>query len=239
VIMTEPQPLRASMASVAEIFRRRGIDLGNLPPETTPTTGEGDWPAPDLLAETDRRIPPRYAGATATAPAIVDWVHQLRDLALPSGHVARTGPSLLVLGPTGVGKTHQAYGALRMLASCGVRGRWVAVPAADLYARLRPRHGVDSEAEFTKIADAPILVVDDLGAAKPSEWTEEINYRLVNHRYEHMLPTIFTSNVPARELGQVLGDRVASRLCEMAVRVVLEGADRRRAGGTVAVERAW
>ena len=43
--------------------------------------------------------------------------------------------------------------------------------------------------------------VDDLGAAKPSEWTEEINYRLVNHRYEHMLPTIFTSNVPARELG--------------------------------------
>src|SRR5690606_7391206 len=100
--------------------------------------------------------------------------------------------------------------------------------AADLYARLRPRHGIDSETEFRAIADAPLLMVDDLGAAKTSEWVEEVNYRLINWRYDRVLPTVFTSNVLPKELKVALGERVASRLVEMADRVTLKGEDRRR-----------
>ena len=116
---------------------------------------------------------------------------------------------------------------MRALSVSGVRSRWELITTADFYARLRPRHQVDSEEEFRKIADCPLLVLDDLGAAKDSEWTEEQNYRLINHRYENVMPTLITSNLAPKDLAAGLGDRVASRLREMAHRVVVPGGDRR------------
>ena len=137
---------------------------------------------------------------------------------------------LLLAGVVGVGKTHQACGALRALLTSGVRCRGVLVTAADLYAEMRPRHGVDSEAVFREYADAGVLELDDLGAAKGSEWTEEINYRLINHRYQRNLPTLVTTNRKPSELRDVFGARVMSRLAEMSRTVVLTGGDRRTRG---------
>ncbi len=97
-----------------------------------------------------------------------------------------------------------------------------------MHARLRPRAGHDGERELQTLTRCPLLLLDDLGAAKTSEWTEELTYRLINHRYEHMLPTLITTNLPTAELRTALGDRVASRLAEMTERVVLTGPDRRR-----------
>lgn len=178
------------------------------------------------------RIPPHYAEAVATAPEVRQWVHDLVGAALATSRTEsvalKTGPSLLLLGPTGTGKTFQAYGALRALAETGVQVRWVFTTAADAYARLRPRHRVDAEDEFERLAGVPLLVLDDLGAAKASEWTEEVNYRLINSRYEHERATLITSNVAAPHLGAALGDRVTSRLVEMANRASLLGDDRRR-----------
>jgi DNA replication protein DnaC len=51
---------------------------------------------------------------------------------------------------------------------------------------------------------------------------------VVNHRYEHLLPTVSTINLPIREIRDVLGDRIASRLAETTERAVLIGPDRRR-----------
>lgn len=168
---------------------------------------------------TDRRIPPRFQDATASHPDVADWCAAFTE----------SSPSLLILGPTGTGKTHQAYGALRTLAARGITITWHADTAADLLASLRPREGADSEADYRRVADVPLLMLDDLGAGKASEWTEEILYRLVNHRYEAMLPGIFTSNVPTAQLRDALGARVSSRLAEMCQRVALRGDDRRRA----------
>lgn len=168
---------------------------------------------------TDKRIPPRFLGATATHPDVTAWCRAF-------GPGSR---SLLILGPVGTGKTHQAFGAVRTLAAGGVTVRWHADTTPGLLASLRPREGGDSEGEFRKIAAVQLLLLDDLGAAKASEWTEEILYRLINDRYEAMLPGLFTSNIPAAELRAVLGDRIASRLAEMCQRVTLRGADRRRA----------
>lgn len=179
-------------------------------------------------------VPPRYVDAHPDNADVASWVRRVVAATIKGQRGAvpsvRRGPSLVLLGPTGVGKTHQAYGALHALAASGVQCRWTFTTAADLYARLRPRHGVDSEAEFQRYADAPVLVLDDLGAAKDSEWVEEINYRLINHRYEYMLPTLITSNVPVSELGAQLGERVKSRLTEMADRAVMVGDDRRMGG---------
>jgi DNA replication protein DnaC len=183
-------------------------------------------------AERISRMPARYRDATADLPEVVEWVRELVRIGAadrPMVPSVGTGPSLLLLGPTGSGKTYQAYGALRALSESGASCHWQASTAADIYARMRPRHKVDAEEEFERYANAVVLVIDDLGAAKSSEWTEEVNYRLINHRYENELPTLITSNVPSRELSTALGDRVSSRLVEMAKRVVIQGPDRRRA----------
>jgi DNA replication protein DnaC len=186
--------------------------------------------------EVAAKIPFHYRSAVPSLPELRAWIDTLVAAAKeaqaernsPIASVTH-GPSLLLLGVTGVGKTHEAYGAMRELAVSGVYTQWQVTTAADLYAALRPRHGVDSEAEFRRYRDARLLLVDDLGAErKPTEFTEEINFRLINHRYEHHLPTLMTSNVRPRDLADRLGDRVISRLAEMCQRVPMEGHDRRR-----------
>jgi DNA replication protein DnaC len=175
------------------------------------------------------RIPARYRDAELTDPAVIAWARSLVDSARGRRGVPRIdrGRSLLLIGPTGTGKTHTAYAAIRVLALSGASCPWLFTTAADLYARLRPRHGVDSEAVFDTYTSVALLVLDDLGAAKGTEWNEEVNYRLINHRYEHEQPTLITSNVTPAKLGDAVGERVASRLVEMADRVVLKGSDRR------------
>ncbi|MFE9064863.1 ATP-binding protein [Streptomyces violaceusniger] len=203
-------------------------------------TDDGDPFSPPNVArchivEASKVVPFHYRTARPQLPELRTWINQLVDQAQAEqqkrGSVVASitrGPSLLLLGVTGVGKTHQAYGAVRELAITGVVSRWVVTTAADLYAALRPRHGIDSETEFRRYRDARLLLVDDLGAAKISEFTEDVNFRLVNYRYENHLPTLFTSNLMSRELSGRLGDRVASRINEMCQRVVIEGRDRRR-----------
>src|SRR5690606_5796789 len=126
-----------------------------------------------------------YRSAVPTLPQMRAWIDGLIASAkeaqaernAPIASVTH-GPSLLLLGVCGVGKTYEAYGAMRELAVTGVRCQWQVTTAADLYAALRPRHGIDSEAEFRKYRDASLLLVDDLGAARqPTEFTEEVNFR--------------------------------------------------------------
>ncbi|MGW5478511.1 ATP-binding protein [Streptomyces sp. NPDC004008] len=205
------------------ILANRGID---------PTAATQE-PAPETVTAlelADARIPARYRRALADHPQITTWADQIARAGRPgpTGPGIAEGPSLLIAGPTGTGKTYQAYGAVRALLTRGVRLRWEATTSADLHARLRPRAGHDGERELQTLSRGPLLILDDLGAAKTSEWTEELTYRLINHRYEHMLPTLITTNLPTAELRIALGDRVASRLAEMTERVILTGPDRRR-----------
>ena len=186
--------------------------------------------------ETSAKIPFHYRSAVPTLPQLHQWIDTLvadargrqEERGGPIASVIH-GPSLLLLGSTGVGKTYEAYGAARALAVSGVYAQWAVTTSADLYAALRPRYGVDSETEFRKYRDARLLLVDDLGAErKPTEFTEEVNFRLINHRYENHLPTLLTSNVEPKELASRVGDRVTSRLAEMCERVAMKGNDRRR-----------
>lgn len=184
-------------------------------------TTDTDWRIERALDRCARLFPRRYRDAAADIPAVVDWAaHYRRD---PDGC-----PSLLILGVTGVGKTHQAYGAIRAAVSVTRAVDWQACTAADLYAGLRPSGADGSGLTYAKAVACPLLLVDDLGAAKVTEWTEETTYRLIDARYRDCRPTVFTSNLGAGQLGAQLGDRVASRLTEMCTRVVIEGIDRRR-----------
>jgi DNA replication protein DnaC len=205
--------------------------------ERTRNVGEAMAAAAEFLRD---RLPRRYADAVATNPEVRGWVAdvvacavhgQNRRLVWDAPQLAASGPSLLLLGSTGTGKTFQTWGAVRALAVSGVKfTRWQVSTAADIYATMRPRHGVDSEAVFERFAHAPLLVLDDLGAAKPTEWNEEVNYRLINHRYERGLSTLITTNLGGAMLRDTLGVRVVSRINEMCRQVVLAGGDRRAAG---------
>ncbi|MET7304939.1 ATP-binding protein [Embleya sp. NPDC005575] len=211
---------------VLRILAQRGLD----PARPLDTDDDTDRVA-DALAMAEQRIPPRYRSAVADHPGITGWMRQIVDEARPGPGGTfgiATGPSLLIAGTTGTGKTHQAYGAVRGLLQAGVRLRWNKITTAALYAAMRPRQGHDAEGEMRELSRCPLLILDDLGAAKTSEWTEELTYRLVDHRYEHMLPTLFTTNLAIPRIRDVLGDRVASRLAEMTDRVILTGPDRRR-----------
>ncbi|WP_239934113.1 ATP-binding protein [Streptomyces sp. CBG31] len=211
---------------LARILASRNIDpaaVAALPGETEPAA-----PLDALLTG----VPPRYQAAVADHPQVLNWVREVAELAVAPSPGARrqvtSGPSLLMAGVVGAGKTHQAYGAVRMLVRSGVGVRWRATAAADLYAGLRPRPGVDSERELAAVARCPLLIIDDLGAAKASEWVEEVTYRLINRRYNYELPTLITTNLAIKDLRAYLGDRVTSRLAQMTTRVEFEPVDRRR-----------
>ncbi|WP_446038026.1 ATP-binding protein [Streptomyces sp. SID1121] len=151
--------------------------------------------------------------------------------------VITRGPSLLLWGNTGTGKTHEAYGAIRSLTAAGCAVPWHAVKAADLYGQLRWRPGADVESMLRRIVRVPLLLLDDLGAAKNSEWTEELTFRLLAWRDENHLPTLITSNLaPLRDehvprhqpvLRDKVGDRVLSRLSGMCTALEFTGPDRR------------
>lgn len=166
--------------------------------------------------------PPRYADATTDQDEIYAW-------ALDVLHTPRHAPSLLLIGPTGTGKTHTAYAALRLLSeSRRSTVTWRAASTAVFFGDQRPMDGRDPEPAYQRYATAPVLLLDDLGATKNTEWTEETLYRLIDHRYTHCLPSIFTTNVKPSDLGRRLGERIASRLAEMCRTLPLLGEDLRK-----------
>ncbi|WP_399890597.1 ATP-binding protein [Streptomyces sp. BBFR51] len=224
----DPQTLGSAgtLDRMARILAARNIDPASL-------EDLADEPEPfSPLEALSAGMPPRYREALADHPQVLAWARDVAAPAVAPSLGARrqvtTGPSLLMAGVVGAGKTHQAYGAIRLLVRMGLGVRWRATTAADLYADLRPRPGVDSERELAAVSRCPVLLIDDLGAAKTSEWVEEVTYRLINRRYNLMLPTLVTTNLAIKDLRACLGDRVTSRLAQMTDRVEFEPVDRRR-----------
>lgn len=135
---------------------------------------------------------------------------------------------LMLVGPYGCGKTHLAAAILHRCAEYGVAGMFVVVP--ELLARIRTSYRTGdgkAEAVIDTAKNAKLLILDDLGAEKASEWVKEQLYMLVNYRYEHMLPTIVTTNCNGAELEQELGRRTLSRLVEMTKPVNIHASDYR------------
>ena len=220
--------------SAAEVLGRifPGRDLSTITPAAfepeDPRREAEDWNRDRATRLHVLKTPALFANATADLTQVQDW----------AVHYLRTGPgarSLLLLGATGTGKTHQAYGALRHLAGSGWPPiAWRAIEAAELYALMRPGSTPDAEACFTALADAPLLLLDDLGSGRWTEFTEEVTFRLVNYRYVHGLPMIVTSNVRPEVFTDTFGARISSRLRQMCTLIDLGLSDRRQAPGSAA-----
>lgn len=140
---------------------------------------------------------------------------------------------LYLVGPTGTGKSHLAYAIMsRLIEEYQVAAVAGVVP--ELLDIMRPSRGKSQDAEerMDIIKSADLVLLDDLGAEKESDWVTERLFLLVNARYVAQLPTLITSNVPLEilqtdEKGKtdLAWERITSRIKEMCHIVVMDGED--------------
>ena len=153
---------------------------------------------------------------------------------------------LLLYGPHGVGKTHLAVGMLKAaIRTRGARGYFFETRELLRLVRDTYNRSVD-ETEMDVLAPvlkADLLVLDDLGAERTSEWVQETLGLVVNTRYNERRPTIFTSNLvdspdntDPRSFIFQLGARTRSRLLEMCDWVEIQGVDVREVGPQASAE---
>lgn len=84
----------------------------------------------------------------------------------------------------------------------------------DSYQKGSELHGKEYSIE-TEFANVPILVLDDFGVQKDTDWSNSKLYDLIDARYEQGRVTIITSNFPLSTFKNQAEGRVYSRLCEM------------------------
>ena len=175
------------------------------------------------------RIPPRYAGCTLDGfelwepgnPTISEALRRTRAFVASFPEVKR---GLLLMGPAGIGKTHLAVAALgEIVTGHGVRGLYVNFLELVQALQLSFDGGNRSREEIiSPVIDADVVVLDELGAGKLTQWVMDLLYHVVNSRYMQLRLTLATTNFsdhPKRAGEESLADRVGapvrSRLYEM------------------------
>ena len=188
------------------------------------------------LADAD--IPKRYQHCTLNnVRAYNDSLRQAVDKArrFVDGFPGKADRGLLFVGLAGVGKTHIAVGVLRgVIEKTGVQGLFY--DTRELLTKIKSSYDPVIRTSSTNILrpvmETRLLVLDDLGAERPTDWVEETMNLIVNTRYNERLMTLFTSNYPnvpdmedPNSLLCRIGFRMRSRLQEMCSTVEIDAAD--------------
>ena len=162
----------------------------------------------------------------------------------------RDGTGLLIIGKIGTGKTHLAVGITKEL----ILNKGVSCLFYDYRELLKEiQNSYNATVQSTEldvlrpVFEAEVLVLDELGAVKPTEWVWDTVSLILNTRYNHNRTTIITTNFedqPAagangsasvartvarsESLGDRIGERMRSRLHEMCRVIKMEGEDFRQ-----------
>ena len=212
--------------------------------------GEGarrcDCQASDHLNQLfqNARIPARYQHCTLANYDAGDseamWIAKREAQIVLDDFLVIDGRGLLLVGPVGVGKTHLAVAILReLIERYQLRGLFYQFGA--LLRRIQDSYNpISQTSELTvlqPVFDADVLVLDELGASKPTDWVRDTMMQIINARYNDKRLTIFTTNFSdkrrnEKDTTELLEDRIGvplrSRLYEMCKTVEIEGEDYRK-----------
>lgn len=137
---------------------------------------------------------------------------------------------LRLWGNYGTGKTHLITAIVNNLLTKNVPCMFVVVPELLEYLRqgIKNEDTAQTATELINMAKkADVLVLDDLGAEKPSNWVKEQLFILINSRYENQLTTLITTNLSTAELVEQIGQRIMSRIIEMTESIEIKADNHR------------
>lgn len=225
--MTEPSPTTEDPTPIGDAVARlqerypqlkRAADLEPAAP--APTVESEDEKAERLAARRAvyqarwaAQVPPMYQDARLSdldERQRIEWKAESLNLVLA--------------GPVGTGKTHAAYALGNAFSA---EGRWVqATTVVDLLAALRP----DGDPSLGRaVRECGVLILDDLGASKASDFAVEQMTALLDLRVREGRYTIVTTNVPEGDLEAAWGGRFMDRLRYRRTVHVFTGESRRKA----------
>ena len=125
--------------------------------------------------------------------------------------VGNSPPTLTLIGPPGSGKTHLMEAIGRQFLDQGRTVRYELV--AHLLDKLRRSYSSDNENHITEVCyGADVLMLDDMGLEKPSDWVREQVTALVDERWRNNRMLVVGTNENHTSIEEKLGSRLASRL---------------------------
>lgn len=158
------------------------------------------------------------------------------DYAVNFPNYYEEGRGLIFTGPCGTGKTHLAAAIANYL----IREHKASVifgTFSRLLESMRRAYSSDEDIENIsyQLGNVKLLIIDDLGKEKLTDWVLETAYEIINTRYENMKPVIITTNFSLKQLEERLnqgnnyiGEALVSRLIEMCNIVLMQGEDYRK-----------
>ena len=138
---------------------------------------------------------------------------------------------LIYFGSVGTGKTH----LVAAIANYIINIHKISVKFGSITSLLNEIKATYSEGSketeyniIKELSSVNLLIIDDLGKEKPTDWTSSILYTIINNRYEDYRPTIVTTNLTINNLEKNIGEAAMSRLIETCDFVKMDGVDHRK-----------
>ena len=154
-----------------------------------------------------------------------DAIRRVRD------YVNNQTGSIYLWGPVGRGKTGVASALMNAIIEREASDA-LFTTALDLWDEIRATYGRERDGEndgeypakqlLDLAKQVSLLVIDDLGAERGTEWEQERLFAIVNARRNEQLRTIFTSNLGLYEVAEKLGERTARRIAHMCTGHIIE-----------------
>jgi DNA replication protein DnaC len=217
---------------------QRGLDVDEfLARVTDPELGD------QLLQEADNRIR-RERVARQVDILLRRLPSKFRDADFPRTHfgweakkwldgyraaraAGKPWKSLVILGSTGTGKTWTGSAIVRALLVEDMVPSTV-ITVADMLEQLRPAApGSGLDVDMLQFSSAPVLMLDDLGMERLTEWGAEQLYRLADERSRNDRPVIVTSNLTGAQIKAQYDERTVQRLFGGAQLIQIAGESRR------------